>query len=150
MEVEIEQVGKTLLDAPVGHVEQTISHIIKKPTYLKVVEQNSVSGTKYVRKVIIGHAQFPILRANVKFDSKNIPKSVMSALLQKKESIGKILQKNNIIAQRRITALDFDPDRRTISREYEILYDDSVWFQISEEIRLDFLCACKDSRGSTG
>lgn len=150
MEVEIEQVGKTLLDAPVGHVEQTISHIIKKPTYLKVVEQNSVSGTNYVRKIIIGHAQFPILRAIVKFDSKNIPKSVMIALLQKKESIGKILQKNNIIAQRRITSLDFEPDRKTIAREYEILYDDSVWFQISEEIRLDFLCACKDSRGSTG
>jgi chorismate-pyruvate lyase len=145
MEVEIEQIGKTLLDAPVGHVEQTISHMINKPVYLKVVEQNSVAGTKYVRKVIIGYSQFPILRAIVKFDSVNIPKSVMTALLQKKESIGKILQKNKIVAQRRITALDFEPDRKTINREYEILYDDSVWFQISEAIRLDFLCACKYS-----
>ncbi|MGI0075741.1 MAG: hypothetical protein ACREA5_07350, partial [Nitrosotalea sp.] len=75
----------------------------------------------------------------------NIPKSVMTALLQKKESIGKILQKNKIITQRRITALDFEPDRKTVNREYEILCDDSVWFQISEAIRLDFLRACKYS-----
>lgn len=145
MEVEIAQIGKTLLDAPVGHVEQTISNIIKKPVYLKVVEQNSVSGTKYVRKIIIGQAQFPILRAIVKFDSEIIPKSIMIALLQKKESIGKILQKNKIIAQRRMIAFDFKPDRKVVTREYEILSDDLIWFQISEEIRLDFLCACKDS-----
>ena len=144
MEVETEQIGKTLLDASVGHVEQTISNIIKKPVYLKVVEQNSVYGTKYVRKVIIGQAQFPILRAIVKFDSEIIPKSIMIALLQKKESIGKILQKNKIIAQRRIIALDFEPDRKVVTREYEILSGDSIWFQISEEIRLDFLRACKD------
>ena len=144
MEVETEQIGKTLLDVPVGHVEQTISNIIKKPVYLKVVEQNSVSHTKYVRKVIIGQAQFPILRAIVKFDSKIIPKSIMIALLQKKESIGKILQKNKIIAQRRIIALDFEPAGKVITREYEILSGDSIWFQISEEIRLDFLRACKD------
>lgn len=145
MEVGIEQIGKTLLDAPVGYVEQTISRIINKPVYLKVVEQNSISGTKYVRKVIIGHSQFPILKAIVKFDSANIPKPIMTALLQKKESIGKILQKNKIIVQRRITALDLEPDRNTVNREYEILCDDSVWFQISETIRLDFLRACKDS-----
>jgi chorismate-pyruvate lyase len=145
MEVEIEQIGKTLLDAPVGYVEQTISHLINKSVYLQVVEQNSVFGTKYVRKVIIGHSQFPILRAIVKFDSENIPKPIMTALLQKKESIGKILQRNKIIAQRKITALDFELDEKTVNREYEILYNDSVWFQISETIRLDFLRACKYS-----
>jgi chorismate-pyruvate lyase len=143
MEIEIEQIGKTILDTPVGYVEQTISEIIKKPVYLKVVEQNSVSGTKYVRKVIIGYLQFPILRAIVKFDSANIPKSVMTSLLQKKESIGKILQKNKIIAQRRMIALDFEPDRNIIAREYEVLCDGLVWFHISDDRRLDFLRACK-------
>ena len=137
--------GKTLLYAPVCYVEQTISDIIKKPVYLKVVEQNSISGTKYVRKAVIGYLQFPILRAIVKFDSKNIPKQVMTPLLQKKESIGKILQKYKIPVQRRVMAIDVQPDRKTITREYEILCDGLLWFQISEEIRLDFLRACKDS-----
>ncbi len=145
MEIEIDQIAKTLLDAPVGYVEQTISMIIKKPVYLNVVEQNSVSGTKYVRKVVIGHEQFPILHAVVKFDSKNIPGNIMTGLLQKKESIGSILRKNNVIAQRRPTGINFDQDRKTVTREYEILCDGSVWFQISEEIRLDFLRACQDS-----
>ena len=145
MAIEIEPIAKTLLDAPVGFVEQTISEIIKKPVYLKVVEQNSVLGTKYVRKIVIGHDKFPILRAVVKFDSKDIPQAVMAGLLQKKESIGKILQNNNIRAQRRSVNVKFDPNRKTVARDYEILHNGSVWFQISEEIRLDFLCACKDS-----
>ncbi len=135
--------AKTLLDAPVGYVEQTISEIIKKSIYLKVVEQNSISGTKYVRKVVIGHNQFPIVSAITKFDSQNLPESVMSGLLQKKESIGKILRKNNIVAQRRSVIVNYDPERKKLTRDYEILYNNSVWFQVSEEIRLDFLSACQ-------
>ena len=144
MELEIEQIGKTLLDAPLGYVVQTISEIIKKPVYFKIVEQNSVSGTKYVRKVVIGYDKFPILCANVKFDSKNLPKSVMTALLQKKESIGKILRNNKILAQRRPILIEMDADKKTVTRQYEILYNDSVWFGVSEEIRLDLLYACKE------
>ncbi|MDE1764816.1 MAG: hypothetical protein KGI27_00940 [Thaumarchaeota archaeon] len=145
MEAEIEEVGRILLEAPVGYVEQTISDIIKKPVYLKIIEQNPISGTRYARKAVIGYDRFPILRAFVIFDSKNIPKQVMAALLQKKESIGRILRINRIEVQRRPKTIDVDPAKKTITREYEILFDDLVWFQVSEEIRLDFLCACKDS-----
>lgn len=145
MAIEIESIGKTLLDAPLGFVEQTISEIIKKPVYLKVVEQNSVFETNYVRKVVIGHNQFPILSAVVKFDSKNLTQAVMTGLLQKKESIGSILRKNNIGAERRSIHIYFDPDKKMVTRNYEILHNGSVWFRISEVIRLDFLLACKDS-----
>jgi chorismate-pyruvate lyase len=145
MEVGIEQIGKRLLDAPVGYVEQTISEIIGKPVYLKVIEQNSISGTKYVRKVVIGHDKFPILRANVKFDSKNIPQTVMASLLQKKDSIGKILRNNNTTVQRKLTLINLDEVKNIVTREYEILSNNSVWFKVSEEIRLDILRACKDS-----
>ena len=141
----MDQIGKRLLEAPVGHVEQTISEIIGKPVYLKVVEQNSVSGTKYVRKIVIGYDKFPLLRAMVTFDSKNISRPVLAALLQKKESIGKILQNNKVVVQRRFISISVDKSKNTVTREYEILYNDSVWFQVSEEIRLDFLRACKYS-----
>jgi chorismate-pyruvate lyase len=144
MEAEIEQIGKILLDAPVGYVEQTISDIIKKPVYLKV-EQNSISGTKYLRKVVIGYDRFPILGAVVTFDHKNIPKPVMTALLQKKQSIGRILRNNGIVAKRRLKTINFDPTRSIVTREYDIVCNDSIWFEVSETIKLDFLCACKDS-----
>jgi len=140
---EIDLLANVILDAPVGYVAQTIAEIIKKPVYLNVVEQNSTSGTKYVRKVVIGYDQFPIVYAVTKFDSKNLPESVMSGLLQKKESIGKIIRKNNIGAQRRSVVFSFDPEQKMIRRDYEILYKNLVWFQVSEEIRLDFLSACQ-------
>ena len=143
MKVEIERIGKTLLDAPIGHTEQTISDIIKKPVQLKVVEQSLVSDTEYVRKVVIGHSQFPILQAIVKFDSKNIPNPVMTDLLQKEEGLGKILQKNQITAQRRHASVYLGRDKKTVSREYEIFCNGSLWFQVSEKIRLDLLQASK-------
>ena len=140
---EIDLLAKTLLDAPVGYVEQTIAEIIKKPVYLNVVEQNSTHGTNYVRKVVIGRDQFPIVCAVSKFDSKHLPELVMLGLLQKKESLGKILRTNNIRAQRGSVVVKFDLGRKKITRDYEILYESSVWFQVSEEIRLDFLSACQ-------
>lgn len=145
MTLTLDLLAKTLLDAPIGYVEQTLAEILKKPVHVDVVEQNSTSGTKYVRKVVISAGQFPIVSAVVKFDSKIIPKPVMSDLLQKKEGVGNILRKNNISARRNAVSINFDPDGKKITRSYEILHNDSVWFQIYEEIRLDLLSACQDS-----
>ncbi len=144
MEVEIDRIGRTLLDAPIGHVEQTISDIIQKPVNLEVVEQSLVSDTEYIRKVIIGKSQFPILHAVVKFDSSNIPKAVMEDLLQKKDGLGKILQKNKITAQRKHAKVYLERDKKTLNREYEIFCNGSCWFQVSEKIKLDLLQASKD------
>ncbi|MGQ0637964.1 MAG: hypothetical protein ACT4N1_01180 [Nitrososphaerota archaeon] len=145
MALTLDLLAKTLLDAPIGYVEHTLAEILKKPVHIDVVEQNSTSRTKYVRKVVISAGQFPIVSAVVKFDSKILPKSVMSDLLQKKEGIGNILRKNNISARRNVVSINFDPDGKKITRSYEILYNNSVWFQISEEIRLDLLSACQNS-----
>ena len=59
--------------------------------------------------------------------------------------MGNILRKNNISARRNAILINFDPNGKKITRSYEILHNDSVWFQISEEIRLDLLSACQDS-----
>ena len=145
MVVQLDLLAKTLLDAPIGFVEKTISEILKKPVNLNVVEQNSLFGTKYLRKIVISADKLPIVRAYVRFDSKIIPEYVMYDLLQKKEGIGTILIKYNIPVQRRAVLIYFDKDGKKVTREYEIAYDDTVWFQISEEIRLDFLSACQYS-----
>jgi len=144
MTLTLDLLAKTLLDAPIGYVEQTLAEILKKPVYVDVVEQNSTSGTKYVRKVVISAGQFPIVSAVVKFDSKIIPKPVMLDLLQKKEGVGNILRKNNILARRNAVSINFDSDGEIITRSYDILHNDSVWFKIYEEIRLDLLSACQD------
>ena len=145
MVVQLDLLAKALLDAPIGYVEKTISEILKKPATLNVVEQNSLFGTKYLRKIVISADKLPIVRAYVRFDSKTIPEYVMYDLLQKKDGIGTILTKYNIPAQRRAVLIYFDKDGKKVTREYEIVYDDTVWFQISEEIRLDFLSACQYS-----
>ena len=145
MALTLDLLAKTLLDAPIGYVEQTLTEILKKPVRIDVIEQNSTSGTKYVRKVVILAGQFPIVSAVAKFDSKILPKSVMSELLQKKEGMGNILRKNNISARRNSVSINFDPNGKKITRSYEILHNDSIWFQIYEEIRLDLLSACQDS-----
>jgi chorismate-pyruvate lyase len=142
--VSLDLLVKTLLDAPVGHVEQTISDILKMPARLDVIEQNATSGTEYTRKIVIMSGQFPIVCATVRFDSKILPKHVMSDLLQKKEGIGNILRKYCITAQRDSVVLDFSADGKKVTRTYKILFNNSIWFQVSEEMQLDFLCACQN------
>lgn len=145
MAVALDFLAKTLLDAPVGHVEQTIEEILKKPVHLDVLEQNLMSGTKYNRKIVIAFGQVPIVRATVRFDSKNIPKLIMTELLQKKEGIGSILRKHNITVQRNTLEINVEPDGKKLTRSYEIWNDNLIWFDVIEEIRLDLLNACQNS-----
>lgn len=144
MAVELDLLAKALLDAPIGHVEQTIGDIIKKPVHLDVIEQNLISGTSYNRKIVIAFGQVPIVLATVRFDSKNIPKVIMKELLQKKKGIGNILLKYNVTAQRKTLKISVENDRKKLTRNYEIWNNNSVWFEITEEIRLDLLHACQN------
>jgi len=113
-----------------------------------VIEQNAISGTKFIRKVVIDDGQFPIVNAVSEFDSKNLSESVLRDLFEKKESIGNILRKNNIKAERQSVRIEFNRDRKKIIRTYQIVHNNSIWFQVSEDIRLDFIYACKYRGGS--
>ena len=144
MAVALDFLAKTLLDAPVGHLEQTIEEILKLPVRLDVTEQNLISGTTYNRKIVIAFGQVPIVRATVRFDSKHIPKLIMTELLQKKEGIGNILRKHNITVQRNTLEVNVEPDGKKLTRDYEIWYNNLIWFDITEEIRLDLLNACQN------
>jgi chorismate-pyruvate lyase len=140
----LDLLAKTLLDAPIGYVEQTVGDIIKRPVHLEVIEQNLIHETKYNRKIVIAFGQIPIVRASVDFDSKNIPKLVMTELLEKKKGIGSILQKHNISARRKTLRISVEEDGKKITRDCEVLHNNSVWFEITEEIRLDLLDACQN------
>ncbi|HEY8111142.1 MAG TPA: hypothetical protein VIG05_09790 [Candidatus Nitrosotenuis sp.] len=132
------------MNTPIGHVEQTVADILKRNVSFNVIEQTPIGQTEYLRKIIISADQFPIVSATVRFDSKIIPQHILEELLRKKEGIGTILQKYHIMAHRRSIVITISTDGKKITRDYEIVQDNSVWFQISEEIRLDLLYACQN------
>lgn len=144
MTAALDLLAKTLLDAPVGYMEQTIVEILGRPVHLDVREQDTISGTTYNRKIVIAFGQVPIVSATARFDSRHIPELIMTELLQKKEGIGSILRKHNITTQRKTLGISVEPDGKKLTRDYEIWYDNSIWFEISEEIRLDLLNACQN------
>lgn len=127
-------------------MEQTVADILKRNVSFNVIEQTPMDQTEYLRKIIISADQFPIVSATVRFDSKAIPQHILAELLRKKEGIGTILQKHRVVAHRRAIVITISTDGKKITRNYEIVQDSLVWFQISEEIRLDLLYACQNGR----
>jgi len=135
----------SLLDVPVGQIEKFLKDNLQGETRLEVIEQNRISGTNFVRKVVITANNLPVIRATVSFDSSKLPEQILSELLRKNEGIGSILTKNKIIARRNIIFLKSDSDG-TVKRNYEIIDNKTVLFYISEEILLMNLLANKNSR----
>lgn len=118
--------------------------ILKRNVSFSVIEQTPIGQTEYLRKISISADQFPIVSATVRFDSEIIPEHILVELLRKKEGIGTILQKHHVIAYRRSIVITVSIDGKKITRNYEIVQNGSMWFQISEEIRLDLLYACQN------
>ncbi len=144
MTVSLDPLLKSILDAPVGQVESTISKVLECNVYLDIIEQNQLSGTNFVRKITLTVKDLPVIRAIAKFDSKILPEQIMTELLRRKEGIGTILTRNKIKVDREVVSLDFKQNGKTVIRKYRIVSNESVWFEILEEIRLDYITACKN------
>lgn len=134
--------------APVGQVVNVLGKVLDSNIQLQVVEQSAVAPHHFERKVTISSNQLPVIKAQVKFDSRQLPKVILDELLKKKQGIGSILIQNNISATRKILSLDKEYGQNKTTREYQISVDGTVWFIISEEIRLDSL-GSSDNRGTT-
>ena len=145
MTVTLDPLLKSILDASVGQVERTLSKMLECNVYLDIIEQNQLSGTNFVRKIIITVKDMPVIRAIAKFDSKILPEQIMTELLRRKEGIGTILTRNKIKADREVVSLDFKRNGKEVIRKYRIVSNKLVWFEILEEIRLDYITACKNS-----
>ena len=144
MTVALDPLLKSILDAAVGQVESTLSKVLECNVYLDIIEQNQISGTNFVRKITITVKDLPVIRAVAKFDSKVLPEQIMTELLRRKEGIGTILTRNKIKADREVVSLDFKQNGKEVIRKYRIVSNKSVWFEILEEIRLDYITACKN------
>jgi len=142
--VTLDPLLKSILDASVGQVESTLSKVLECNVYLDIIEQNQLSGTNFVRKITITVKDLPVIRAIAKFDSKILPEQIMTELLRRKEGIGTILTRNKIKADREVVSLDFKRNGKEVIRKYQIVSNKLVWFEILEEIRLDYITACKN------
>ena len=130
---KIEDLLNKILDAPVGQVVDVLEEFLNCDIKLEVIEQNKNSSSQFVRKVSITAQGFPVINANVKFDSTVLPEFIVTDLLRKKLGIGAILNVNNIKATRKIITINQDED--TASREYQIICNEVIWFTIIEEIK---------------
>ncbi len=135
---------KKILDAPVGEVEKTLRDVLECDIRLDIIEQNQISGGNFVRKITITANEIPVICAIVNFDSKILPTNVISEILQKKDGIGTILSRNKIKANRKIISIDYYDKLSKITRKYQIIKDNMTWFEIIEEIRLDYIISCKN------
>ena len=131
---KIEGLLNKILDAPVGQVVTVLGEALNCNIKLQVVEQNKNSSGQFVRNISISAQEFPVIKANVKFDSAVLPELIITDLLKKKHGIGTILNMNNIKATRKMLSLN--QDENSASREYQIIHNGIIWFTIIEEIRL--------------
>lgn len=132
-----------ILDAPVGQVVTVLGEVLNCNIKLQVIEQNTISPNQFVRNISITAQGFPVIKANVKFDSTVLPELIMTDLLKKKRGVGTILNVNNIKAIRKILSLNQDDN--SASREYQVIHNGIVWFTIIEKIRLGDLSSNKNS-----
>ena len=140
---KIEDLLNKILDAPVGQVVTVLAEVLNCNIKLQVIEQNKNSSGQFVRNISILAQEFPVIKANAKFDSTVLPEFIMTDLLRKKLGIGEILNVNNIKTTRKMLSLNQDED--TASREYQIIHNEVVWFTIIEEIKLGSLGSYNNS-----
>ncbi|MFB1006616.1 MAG: hypothetical protein QMC57_03090 [Nitrosopumilus sp.] len=134
---KIENLLNKILDAPVGQVAIILGEALNCNIKLQVIEQNKNSSGQFVRNISITVEEFPVIKANVKFDSTVLPELIVTELLKKKRGIGTILNMNNIKATRKMLSLN--QNENSALREYEIIHNQIVWFTIIEEIKLGSL-----------
>ena len=140
---KIEDLLNKILDAPVGQVVTVLGEALNCNIKLQVIEQNKNSSGQFVRNISISAQEFPVIKANAKFDSAVLPEVIITDLLKKKQGIGTILNMNNIKATRKMLSLT--QDENSASREYQIIHNEVVWFTIIEEIKLGSLGSYNNS-----
>ena len=129
---------KEMLDAPLGHIVTALGNHLNCKIRLELIAQNTPRpGTEFERKIIVTANNLPLIKATIKFDRKILPEHITSQLLQKRRLVGTILNLNNIPNDKKITFLNVEKEK--ILRMYEIKNGKDVFFEVSEEIRTDYI-----------
>lgn len=132
------QILEKILDAPLGEVVTVLGDNLRCRVYLDVIEQTTPKpGTKFERKITVSAEGLPLIRATIKFDRKELPSYIVKELLQKSEKIGTIL-KNYGISNKKNTVF-LTRGKNSLFRVYQVKHNNRIWFEISEEIKLNHL-----------
>ncbi|MBC8502054.1 MAG: hypothetical protein H8D35_02875 [Nitrosopumilus sp.] len=133
---------KEILDAPLGHMVSVLEHHLCCKIKLDLIEQNTLKpGSKFERKITITGNNFPLIKAVITFDRKTLPQSIVKQLLQKTNLIGTILNLNDIPNKKDVIFLKIEKEK--IVRVYQIKYGKRIFFEVFEEIRLDYIDAVR-------
>ena len=136
---------KEILDAPLGHVVTVLESNLDCNIKLDLIEQNtSKPDSKFERKIMITANNLPLIKAVIKFDRKILPKHIVNQLLQKRNLVGTILDLNDIPNKKDIIFLKVEKTK--ITRIYQIQYDQIIFFEVSKEIRLDYIDSIQNKR----
>jgi chorismate-pyruvate lyase len=129
---------KEILDAPLGHVVTVLESNLDCNIKLDLIEQNiSKPDSTFVRKIMITVNNLPLIKAVIKFDKKILPQHIVNQLLQKRNLVGTILDLNDIPNKKDIIFLKVEKTK--ITRIYQIQYDQIIFFEVFEKIRLDYI-----------
>ena len=82
---KIEDLLNKILDAPVGQVVTILGQVLNCNIKLQVIEQNKNSSGQFVRNISISAQEFPVIKANAKFNSTVLPEVIITDLLKKKQ-----------------------------------------------------------------
>lgn len=136
---------KKILDAPLGNVVTVLESNLDCNIKLDLIEQTtSKPDSKFERKIMITANNLPLIKAVIKFDRKILPKHIVNQLLQKRNLVGTILDLNDIPNKKDIIFLKVEKTK--ITRIYQIQYDQITFFEVSEEIRLDYIDSIQNKR----
>jgi hypothetical protein len=127
-----------MLEAPLGQIVTVLGNHLNCKIKLELIEQNTPKpGTGFERKIIVTANNLPLIKATIKFDKKVLPEHITNQLLQKRKLVGTILNLNGIPNDKNVIFFNMKKDK--ISRAYQIKNNDAIFFEVSEEIRTDYI-----------
>ena len=131
---------KKILEAPLGQVVTVLGENLNCKICLDLIEQNTPKpGTKFERKIVVCADELPLIRAVIKFDRAELPNSIVNELLKKHSLVGTILNRYDIVNDKKVISSNLNINEKKLHRVYEIQSYGKVLFEITEEIKLDHL-----------
>lgn len=126
--------AQKILLAETGTVEQVLSILTGSPVRVNVTSQSEEKGVIKREVLLKSDAGEPLIRACSKVYCKNLPPAIVGKIRLKKAGIGTVIFSAGLETFRKITKMGV---RAGVPyRNYRILYQGRVAFEISEEILL--------------
>lgn len=125
-----------ILLVEIGTVEQMLSIISGGPVEVIVKKQRIQSSGLILREswLLSKKTGKRLVLAKSRIFVLNLPRQIVSKIMEGKEGIGTILSSSALETSRRITRLGFDSTKGCVYRKYQIICSGKIAFEITEEL----------------